>query len=74
MGSAHANAKRSAKADKRVKSPPSLSPENLKLMSRFADSQLIERGLSVRIKRISKALRNDSSLLVNASIRSSAAM
>jgi len=46
MGSAHANAKRSAKADKRVKSPPSLSPENLKLMSRFADSQLIERGLS----------------------------
>lgn len=46
MGSAHANAKQSAKADKRVKSAVLLSPENISLLRRFADSQLIERGLS----------------------------
>ena len=46
MGSAHANAKQSAKADKRVKSSVPLSPENISLLRRFADSQLIERGLS----------------------------
>ena len=46
MGSVHANAKQSAKADKRVKSAVPLSADNIKLLRRFADSQLIERGLS----------------------------
>jgi len=46
MGRAHANAKQSAKADKRHKSSSPLSAENMSLLRRFADSQLIERGLS----------------------------
>jgi len=46
MGKPYANAKSTTSRDRSDKIPATLSEHDIDLLSRFADSQLVERGLS----------------------------